>query len=304
MAGFLTEKLWRQLADFHKGEPKLYTRGHMTFSVYQLKINLLTYAKGQLHKKIRVVGIPLSVCEQGFCYKDDEGKRQLIDWLISQKGFTVVLNAKDTLESSKLIKVQTLPTVILRNDFNTYEDYNERLRAHYRYRIVKAKRKFEGVKVIRNASFNEEMYKLYEAVYEKSNYKLEKSDSLYFKTFNAQIDAFYMDEQLIGFCQYTVIEDVLYFLFCGIDYEVLERYDTYYNMLLHMIKQGIALKVDEINFGQTTEDVKQKLGGKLESRDMYIYHSNVMMRGLIKAIKSFIGYKVPQKNYHVFRKGI
>lgn len=300
MREWLENPLWEQLAKVHEGEPLRYTMSHVTFSVYKLPINLLTYMKGSWIKKIRVVGVPISVAEKGYSYTSEMGRERLIEWIKSQKGLTVVLNADDDL-GEPLIKVETLPTVVLANHFKSIEDYESNLRAHYRYRIKCARNRFKEVEVREHIKMDDQLYKLYVDVYNRSDFKLEKSSQTYFEDFESELTGFYINHEPIGFVQYKIVNHTLYFVFCGINYEALKAYDTYYNMLLYMIEIGIKEKVHAINLGQTTEAVKQKLGGKVQKKYMYIHHSNGLVHTLIHALKPIIGYKLQPQNYRVFK---
>lgn len=300
MSDFLNLSLWEQVANYHEGNPKLIQERSCTFSVYHMKINVLTYLKGRLEYPIQVVGIPLSVSEKGYSYSSSEGKAVLEKWLEKQKGLTVVLNADDDLKG-RGIQTQTLPTLILPIAFTSFEDYKRKLRSHYRYRIQKAEERFRTIETREHIKINEQLYKLYERVYEKSPYKLEKVSYEYFRDFEAQIDGFYIGDRPIGFCQYKHIGDVMYFMFCGIDYDLLTSYDTYYNMLLHLINKAILSEAKRLNFGQTTEDIKGKLGGQVERRWMVVYHNNRIICGLLRLLKPFIGYKFQEKTYKVFK---
>ncbi|MGL4799942.1 MAG: hypothetical protein ACRCWY_11190, partial [Cellulosilyticaceae bacterium] len=299
MSDFLDKRYWEQLAIFHEGNPRRHQLDGCVVSSYELRLNLLTYGQGKLYKKVRIVGIPLSVSEKGYSYETDEGKQTFYKWLKSQRGFTVILNGDQDL-ATELIGVYTLPTVKLQMDTWRYDDYKKLLRAHYRYRIRKAEKKFEGIRIVQKTEFTQELYELYEGVYERSSYPLEKSTRQYFEKMEAEMVAFYDAKGPIGFCQYCIMNETLYFIFCGIKYEVLEKHDTYYNMLLELIKIGSEHQVKCINFGQTTEDVKQKLGGKLEMRYMYIYHPNPLVRWCVGMLSRMFAYQVPQAQYHVF----
>jgi hypothetical protein len=301
MSEFLKDPIWSEMAKVHVGAPQRHEDDHGVFSTYHLTLNLLTFIKGKLNCRVTIVGLPLSLSDQGYSYKDEVGRQNIIKWIKAQKGISLILNGSDDFEGD-FVKLDTLPSHYLENRFASVVDYNQHLRSHYRYRFKKAKKRFSTVTPISNPVFDEDLYHLYEAVYKKSAFPLEKCTPDYFKTVSASIEAFYVEGQVIGFYQYIVLDNVLYFIFCGLNYAVLATFDTYYNMLLHMIEKGIALGVKGIDFGQTTEDIKQKLGALPVSKKIYLYHSNALMRGILKILGPLGSYRPPKAHYKVFKK--
>jgi len=275
------------------------------FSVYHLKINLFTYFLGSFYKKIKVIGIPLSVCEKGYKVFNQEGYRNLAEWIQKQKGFTIILNANNDFDIW-FTRLETLPTMVLKVNSDNLLQYKKCLRSHYRYRLSSAEKHFSGVFCKESVSMQisenlETVYALYKNVYERSDFKLDQCTKEYFRDFNAECTIFYANEIPIGFCQYKVMGNILYFLFCGMDYKYLKAYDTYYNILLYLVKKGIELKVEYINFGQTTEITKARFGAFIEKRYLYAYHSNFIIRKLIKFLGPLFSYKSPPVDFTVFK---
>lgn len=301
MSEFLKDPIWSEMAKVHVGAPQRHKDVHGTFSTYHLNLNLLTFIKGKLNCRVTIVGLPLSLSSQGYAYHDEMGRQNIIRWVRAQKGLTLILNGTDDFEGD-FVRMDTLPSHYLKNRFTSTVDYHQHLRAHYRYRFKQAKKRFSDVTRVTDPVFDLELYSLYEAVYFKSDFPLEKCTLDYFKTISASIEAFYAKGQVIGFYQYMVLDNVLYFIFCGLNYQVLSTYDTYYNMLLHMIEKGIALGVKGIDFGQTTEDIKQKLGAVPVAKRIYLYHSNALMRGILKILGPLGSYRPPRTHYKVFKK--
>lgn len=301
MNPFLEADLWQTMAAVHTGSPKRYQSPNLIFSSYHMKLNLLTFVRGQLPFNVTVVGLPLSLSQQGYVFLEACGKTELLRWVLGQRGLTVILNGDESMVDS-LIDIETLPTVCLANRFTSMAHYVSDLRAHYRYRFKRAVQKFKAVKVVSEPVFDETLYGLYEAVFNRSDFPLEKCSIEYFKQFPGEIEAFYADDQPLGFYQTIILDEILYFVFCGLDYSRLKTYDTYYNMLLHLVEKGISKGVKAIDFGQTTEDIKQKLGGRLISKKIYLHHSNPVFRLLLRVIGPYMDYKLPEKSYHVFKE--
>ena len=298
---FLNPSTWSQIAKHHLGAPLLYHGKHVTVSHYQHKMNLFTYFKGQLNLPLKVVGIPCSVSSQGFEATSPEGEAELIKWVRQQKGFTLLLNV-DAHHPLPFPHAETLPSFVLDNTFINFEDYLHQFRAHYRYRVKRAMKCFEPVVTQDDIPFHSSLYPLYEAVYNRSKYPLEKLSPEYFASPFAKICAFYVGDQPIAFCQYAFLEGQLHFLFCGLDYVLLKKYDTYYNVLLFLVDKGLRLCAKSIEFGQTTEDIKQKFGCKPIRKTMYLHHANPAIAFVLRRIMPFMGYRLSNEDYHPFHK--
>lgn len=60
----------------------------------------------------------------------------------------------------------------------------------------------------------------------------------------------------------------------GFEKEDIKTYDIYMNMLIWIIELGIKRGVKEIDFGQTSEETKLKLGCEEREKYMYINHTS------------------------------
>ena len=86
------------------------------------------------------------------------------------------------------------------------------------------------------------------------------------------------------------------------DYKVNRQFNTYFNILLNVVKEGIEKRASIIDLGQTAEIPKLRLGGKLVEKTMMGYHSNRIMRKLMKAGKSLLEYSTVLHETHVFKE--
>ena len=98
-----------------------------------------------------------------------------------------------------------------------------------------------------------------------SKYPLETLDKGFFQTIESDIHVFYKDEKPVAFISTKRVDNTLHFLLGGMDYTVLKELDLYYNMLLHIVRLGIEQKCKKINFGQTGEISKLRIGCTLKS---------------------------------------
>ncbi len=99
---------------------------------------------------------------------------------------------------------------------------------------------------------------------------------------------------------YTINNDVMSFVFGGMNYQYRDEYDLYYNMLLHMLKIGIKNQVKVIDLGQTAENTKCRLGCELEERYMAAFSRNRLISTLLCRFAPLLAYDQEQIHYNVF----
>lgn len=328
---WLSPILWPALAAHHPGTPSRHALAHTLHSFYILKINILSFLRlgfwrPSLNFSIGVLGLPLSVsapgfeaislAEQGEESRGDVMLADLATWLkehSSAKGLRVMMNVpfqlhwEQTLLNHGFVGLETLPTTILSHHFNSFEDYLNALRAPYRYRLKKCLETFDRDCLVRHLApedFGPELYALYEATYSRSQYPLEKMPLEYFQSFPAQLVAIYAkDGTPLGFYQYIHVADTFYFIFCGLSYEHLATYHTYEALLADLLRRAIDSGYRRIDFGQTTELMKLKLGFSLERRRVYAYHPQPLVRQLLRWLAKPGSYQLPTlPALHVFKK--
>ena len=267
--------------------------------VYNLPINILTYAKNSFKVKTNVIGVPASVSSSGVL-----GDKKVISYVkLSEKGFTLGLNLRE--DNPKFSSGKTLPTVVLENRFKNWKEYLDSLRATYRRRIKKVTSKLDHMNVESTdcSRFNDKMHKLYLNVYNKSESKLEKLTMEFFKNLPGKflLTTFSMGKDVVGW--HILVEDdkKLFFFLGGVDYQYNEEYNIYHNMLIDILKKGIDRKVELIDFGQTAEEAKCRLGGVIEDRSMFAWHTNKILNFLINKFKSRLDYKYAVPKMQVFK---
>ncbi|WP_171903812.1 GNAT family N-acetyltransferase [Cellulosilyticum sp. I15G10I2] len=273
------------------------------FIVYELKLNIFCYSRMNFNLKVNIIGIPCSVSGQGYRIEEADIK-ELENYIIKAKKSCIILNSDDSFLSKSLIQGETLPTCKLQIMWDSFEDYKLSLRSHYRYRLNNALKKGEKIiikKLEDNRLFDEPMYALYEQVYSKSNYKLEKLSIDFFRRMPTDIYVFYIENQPAAFVQLSDYKDELLFVFGGMDYALNHEYDLYINMLIFILRHGIENRYLAIDMGQTAEDAKMKLGCKQYKKYMYLYHPNFIIRFLIKLFVKKLSYKPLELKINLFK---
>jgi hypothetical protein len=117
-----------------------------------------------------------------------------------------------------------------------------------------------------------------------------------------KLTAFYSSKKLIGWYISCTFNEKFYFFLGGLDYKVNRLFNTYFNILFSVVKEGIEKRASVIDLGQTAEIPKLRLGGKLFEKSMMGYHSGHIMRKLLKAGKSLLEYSTVFHEPQVFKE--
>lgn len=274
--------------------------------VYTLRLDMLTFIKVKSPIRMHIVGIPCSVSSAGI-FGFTASVSALKEHIYKvEKGFILLLNLEEQPTGGSNATGKTLPTVVVSNHYNDWQDYTSSFRSGYRRRINQLNQPIEGVRVEKKScsEFTQTMYEQYLEVYKKSSGKLEK---LNFDFFRYLPDDFSLticlkNEQVIGWNISLSNQKTHYFFLGGIDYKLNTICKTYLRLLSNLIREGIENHSELIELGQTAEIPKMRMGGKPMSRYMEAHHSNVIIHKLIKASEKFLEYKIKHENSHPLKE--
>ena len=268
---------------------------------YDLKLDIFTYSFLSLKLPVRIMGIPCSVSKPGFAVLPGF-EASLAERFQTLKGAKLILNSNTKLPGAEGV---TLPTCKLPLSWGSMEDFLGSMRSPYRYRLKKALKKWAGVEVeyLDPAEFDQDLYRMYEQVYEKSEAKLEKLSPEFFSRLPLPAKLIQASAQgrALGFAAVVENGPELIFLFTGFDYSLQARYDTYLNLLLEIVKYGLERGFSRIELGQTAEETKLKLGAALHPKSMYLFHSNPLINKLAGRLAGVLSYRPPNFDFHVFK---
>lgn len=287
------------LEEVHPCEQSYDVKDNTLVISYMLKLNLLNFS-GQfsLYKKTRIVGFPISICYKGY-FGEIENVENIIK---DKKGLTILLNGGKELGCENL----TLSTFIFENQYPTFGHYLSRLRSPYRRRIMQAldKRDQITIRKINREDFNEDHYALYRSVLSRSKNPLEVLPLEFFKSYDADLYEIAQrgTNRILAFFQLKSYGNHLYFLFCGFRREDNKVYDLYYNLLLSILKIGMERGVKTMNFGQTSEETKLKIGCREEKKYLSIYHSNPVLHRMLRLLLPLFSYKPYRICHNVFKE--
>lgn len=265
---------------------------------YFLEINLFNFKRMfPLKAKVQVVGLPISISEKGYWGE----QASIVKSIEARKGLKIVLNGESKFENGG----RTLSTFVFENKFSSFNEYLNVLRSSYRRRINKALSHRSDIEIrkLDRKDFNENHYKLYLSIMDRTKNPLETLPIEFFIDYEAELYEFIDIEtkDIIGFIQVKGIEDRLNFLFGGFRKEDNSKYDIYYNMLLKIVEIGIEKQVKFIEFGQTAEACKLKIGCREVPKYLYVHHSNPILNRVIQLLVPLFSYKPYNIEHHVFK---
>jgi hypothetical protein len=275
-------------------------------AVYSLKINLFMFSKSSLSISFSVIGLPASVDAAGIVGKNTECINALFSAILQQeKGLILCLNYNSIEKVKKIIKMQTLPTLIFEKKNDTWDDFLNSVKHNYRHRILKAESKIKNTEKRTEpcSCFTKEHYNQYLAVMERTKTKLEvlSFDFFYNLPETYQLISIYHGKNLLVWHISTSDSTTYYFLFGGMNYELRDKFDSYYNNLISIIKEGFDTECKMINLGQTATIPKNRLGSTIVPLSMFFYHHNPLIRLFLFLGKKLISYKIKEKCVNIYK---
>jgi len=273
--------------------------------MYTLRIDLFTYLSIPSPFLMHIAGIPCSVSSDGIVGSSAQLPVLLGHMKEKEKGLLLVLNLNSPTPVKDFISGRTLPTVLLKKRFDSWEGYTQSLRSDYRRRIRHLSRSFSGISITREtcASFDAKMHRLYLDVLKRSKGKLETLSMEFFQHLpsNFHLTALSHQESVIGWFITVTFQDKAYFFMGGIDYKQNDLHHTYLNMLVKILHETIEAKASSLDLGQTAEVPKTRMGGKIMEKYMLGYHSNRVIRRLLAMGKGLLEYRSTVPEAHVFK---
>lgn len=236
-----------------------------------------------------------------------ETKEEASRFLKNLKGYKIILNVDKTDTLDDFAQGLICPRCVLKSRWKSFDEYFASLRAGYRrrYKIALNKSKNLKFRVLQNnqLEFTDEMYELYLDIYNNADYKLGKVSIDFFRQNSFVILVLEDDNKVQGFAQLDKNNNELIFEFVGFNKKNTAKYDTYIRLLLEIVKYGIENGFSSIDFGQTADDAKLKLGCKYEHLYALINHSNPMINFFCKKITKHLQYiPLDEDKFHVFKE--
>ena len=264
--------------------------------------NLGMFTKTDIKIKVTLIYLPMCVTASGLV--TGKLKDLVFDTIRSFKGYKMILNLQDG-DVKGFATGLTCPKCILDLPFASFDDYLAALRSDYRNRVKKVFRKTDmlDIRFIDNTTeFTEELYGLYLNVLGNSRIRIETLSKEYFTGKMFRVFVAYDADKPVGFVQLLPNGDELVFEFVGLDYDCNEIIPVYHRMLYEIVKYGIENGFKTIDFGQTADDTKLKLGCRYVPLYAALHHSNPLVNTVCKMLAPKLEYKPIKTQFHVFRE--
>ncbi|MCL2161778.1 MAG: GNAT family N-acetyltransferase [Betaproteobacteria bacterium] len=276
------------------------------FMLFTRKEYVITqFTRFSLKAFSRFVYVPLSVARAGV-HLGVGSSELFFEFVRKLKGMRLVFNLPGEVKSPGFVQVMTCPRCVLDVRWSSFDGYMADLRSHYRNRYKKALKRSSGLRIYKladNSRFGEDLYALYLQVLARADYKIETLSLEFFR--GSFFDIFVMENELnqpVAFYQLLENGDELIFEFTGFDAELASRHDAYNRMLMEIIRHAIENGFKRIDFGQTAEEAKLRIGCRYEDIYVLASHSNPILNLALRIFAPLLNYKpIPENSFNVFR---
>ena len=215
------------------------------------------------------------------------------------------MNISPELNCEPAVSMRTMPTIVMNHNFADWEEWSNSLRSTYRRRMNIIFSGFNGIKTQTSDcfSFDEKLYDLYLQIFKKSKSKLEKLSLEFFKNLpeNYRLTTYSLNSRVISWHITLKDDGVLYFFFGGTDYALNRKFNSYFNNIAGILKEAISQRYKTIDFGQTAEIPKTRLGGKVLELNLFVYHRNLIINKLLSYSRKLLQYNREVPETHVFK---
>lgn len=182
-------------------------------------------------------------------------------------------------------RADSLPMNHVEPIYRDFDDFLAKQKSSRRYPIRKSQKKFDaaGLRVVQKLGgegaellLTDEVYRLFENVFDKAKVKLEKVTAEVFREMarklpeNTAFTFVYDGDRIVAFAASVFTPAVYHQVFVGYDDELNPRCDLYFNLFFHAIDRAYRQNVGVIHVGQSADEFKhQKLG--CHQRPLYFY---------------------------------
>lgn len=211
------------------------------------------------------------------------------------------------------IRGEIPPMHLLDASFRTFDEYRDSLKSRYRSQVKRSQQKLSaaGFEVLwgRGAAFveqhfNEKVHKLYVAVQKHAKHKLELLPRALFTELAKMLD----EEVLLTLirrngrvCAFTFSitrAGTHYNLYSGLDYELNNEGDLYFNLFYNDMDQAFRAGAKSLHLGQTSDQFKSRLGTRAEPLFAYVRARWTPFHKLLRLVSPLAFPKVVKGESH------
>jgi len=237
---------------------------------------------------------------------EEVGRKKKIDLLLLRDFYDRDLSTFNCLKADRFNLVSNLPNTEFDLKWDSFDEYLNAMRCHYRHNIKRNLKKIVDNKLtieIKDnfSNLSEELVGLWKNCYDNAR---EYRREVLTKEFFTNIDTYLggksklvlikNDAKILGYG--LVLDDDLTVrtMFIGIDYTFNKMYGIYFNIWYNLFDYCMRQKKKFIDMGLTTYQAKLSLGGRIAPLYMYMRHNNSVFNLLLT--KLFV-LMTPVKKY-------
>lgn len=294
--------------DFHPTYHLFYTEAGEPDSLFvsfpRKGYNLGMFSPVNLPIPVTLVYLPMCVTRSGIVL--GRRREEVLAYIRAMPGFKMVLNLPDGAAEGFAVGL-TCPKCILRLRWDSFDSYLGSMRSGYRNHYKRILNKTAGLTIRYledGGQFDKGLYRLYRNVVGRSRIRIETLSQAYFQDGRFRLFVAETAEGPAGFVQLLENGSELVFEFVGLDYGHNQAMPVYHRMLLEIVDYGIRRGFQTIDFGQTADDTKLKLGCEYTYLYAALHHANPLVNACCKRLAHKLEYRPLQTRFHVFKEGV
>lgn len=266
--------------------------------------NLGMFSPVDLPITVTLIYLPMCVTRSALVL--GELREALFREIKAIKGFKMVLNLPDGAAEGFAVGM-TCPQCTLTLRWDSLEAYLGSMRSSYRNHYKRILKKSAGLTIRYledGGAFDDRLYRLYCNVRDSSRVRVERLSKAYFQGAMFRLFVAEEREEPVGFVQLLENGEELIFEFVGLDYACNARVPVYHRMLLEIVDYGIRGGFRTIDFGQTADDTKLKLGCGYTYLYAALHHSNPLVNAICRKFAHVLEYRPLETRFRVFKENV
>ena len=202
--------------------------------------------------------------------------------------------AAEPLLAHGYFRAASMPSCTLDIAWRTFDEYANAMRASYRRQLLASlrARHTSGLTVRRVTGWDAQtarIFPLYEQVMDRAPFQLERLNLPFFQHLASDLGdrtsviLVERDRALLAAAVLLHAPSTLTFLFAGIDYAHHRQSQAYLTLVTEIVAEAIRSKAMRLELGQTTYELKQRLGAGLFPRWLYLKCLNPALHLTLRA---------------------
>ncbi|MGH9867333.1 MAG: GNAT family N-acetyltransferase [Candidatus Polarisedimenticolia bacterium] len=218
----------------------------------------------------------------------------------------------EPLTEEGYFRAPSMPSCTLAIAWRTFEEYLGAMRAGYRRQILASLRARDQlgltVRVVPAwESQAERIHPLYEQVMDRAPFQLERLNLAFFQHLAADLGdetsviLIEREGALLAAAVLLHAPGALTFLLAGIDYAHHRQSQAYLTLVAEIVAEAIRRGATRLELGQTTYDLKQRLGAELSARWLYIKCPNAALHSSLRVASGALFPTISPQPRRVFK---